>query len=203
MILNELLREPSTSLLCKQTFLMSAQFGLFPAGAGVGQTSRQAGEMFPRLTWAWPTMEWVTAMLLDLLSSTPKDVPVVIFLTLILMFLAYLFSVFFCVQLGPDCNFNLLWHGEPFALDSNVECSSGMSHTEPTNFNSIYCYGHCAFSLYLRRYDLFTPSAGCVLKHACTYTRFYNNLSRSSVSLLSGGANAYWSDGTLFTPKGH
>lgn len=200
MILNELLREPSTSLLCKQTFLMSAQFGPFPAGAAVGQTSQLAGEVLPR-----PTVEWVMAVWLDLLSSTPEDVPAVISLTLILMFLAYLFSVLFRVQLGPDCNFDLVWHGEPFALDSNVECSSGMSHTEPTNFNSIYCYGHCARSLYLRRYDLFTPSVGYVLKHACTYTytAFYDNLSRFSVSLLSRGANAYWSDGKLFTPKGH
>lgn len=123
------------------------------------------------------------AVRLDWLPSIPKDEPAVISLTLILMFLAYLFSVLFCVRPGPDCNLNLLWHGVPFALDSNVECSSGMSHTEPTNFDSIYCYGHCAGSLYRRRYDLFTPSAGYVGKHVCVY----NNLSRSSQCRCSLG----------------
>lgn len=49
---------------------------------------------------------------------------------------------------------------------------------------------------YLRQYDLFTPPVGYNLKHT-------HMLLQQPVTFLSGGVNAYWSDGKLFTPKDH
>lgn len=50
----------------------------------------------------------------------------------------------------------------------------------------------------LRQYDLFSPPVGYDLKHPHSHT-----LLQQPVTFLSGGVNAYWSDGKLFTPKDH
>ncbi len=114
------------------------------------------------------------------------------------------FSVLFSVLLRPDCNFNLLWLNELFGPDSNVERSTRMSRMEPTNFNSIYCYRHCACSPLPYTVGSIYSISGIWSEntHARTHThmRFYNNLSRFSRLARSLGSECIliWRQ-TLYT----
>lgn len=159
MILNELLRETNARLPSKQTFLTSPEFWplLIPlsAGAAEGQTSQRDHTKSTSTKRAWlavsvcngcVTYKAVCRFGFIYPKSHPRSNFTYLHFDVPVRLTCGFFSVLFSVLLQPDCNFDLLWLCEPFGPDSNVERSSRMSRMEPTNFNSIYCYGCCACS---------------------------------------------------------